>query len=63
MKSENKKKEKSNQPLPEPREVDMQPSDYQPNRAEIDEEIDMPEADLETVRSAFFRPIRRKQSD
>ena len=41
-----------------PRELEI-PSrkDYQPSRAELREEFDMPGADIETVRNAFFRPV------
>ena len=43
----------------EPKEIAL-PSrkDYQPSRAELREEFDMPEADIETVRNAFFQPVR-----
>lgn len=40
------------------REITMPPRSYQPSRAELREEIDMPEADAETIRNAFFRPIK-----
>ena len=50
--------EKKDQNLP-PREITL-PSrkDYQPLRAELREEFDMPEADIETVRKAFFQPVK-----
>lgn len=35
---------------------------HQPRKAEMEEEIDMPGADLETVRRAFFRPIRPRRN-
>lgn len=43
----------------EPREITL-PSrkDYQPSRAELREEFDMPKADMETVRNAFFQPVK-----
>lgn len=43
----------------EPKEITL-PSrkDYQPSRAELGEEFDMPEADIETVRKAFFQPVK-----
>ena len=44
--------------LPEERAIDLPPRDYQPTKAEKEEAFDMPGADAETVRSAFFRPIR-----
>ena len=31
--------------------------DYQPSRAEMRKEFDMPGADIETVRKAFFQPV------
>lgn len=44
--------------LPEARSIVLPPRDYQPSKAEREEAFDMPDADIETVRSAFFRPIR-----
>lgn len=44
--------------LPTERSIAMPPRDYQPTKAEREEEFDMPGADIKTVRSAFFRPIR-----
>ena len=44
--------------LPDERLIDLPPRDYQPTKAEKEETFDMPGADVETVRSAFFRPIR-----
>lgn len=32
--------------------------DYQPSRSELREEFDMPEADIKTVRKAFFQPVK-----
>ena len=46
-----------------PREIQLPPSDYEPTKEELEEEFDMPGADMETVRRAFFRPtkiVRRK---
>ena len=57
---EKKGKSKRKEPLPEVRAIDMPPKDYQPNKAEQEAEIDMPGADIKTVRSAFFRPILGK---
>ena len=47
---------------PVPREIDMPPRDYQPSKAEREEECDMLGADLETVRRAFFRPVRVRET-
>jgi len=33
------------------------PKDYRSTREELEEEFDMPRADIETVRRAFFRPV------
>ena len=43
---------------PVPREIDMPPRDYQPSKAEREEECNMPGADIVTVRSAFFRCVK-----
>ena len=48
---------------PVPREIDMPPRDYQPSKAEREEECDMPGADLETVRRAFFRRVKVVQEE
>ena len=39
----------------------MPPRDYQPSKAEREQEYDMPGADLETVRRAFFQPIKVRE--
>ena len=57
-KTKAKAKVSSRRELPAAREIDMPPRDYQPSKAEREEECDMPGADLETVRRAFFRPVR-----
>ncbi len=44
--------------LPEERSIELASRDYQPTKAEKEEVLDMPGADVETVRSAFFRPVR-----
>ena len=44
-------------PVPQARTIAMPARGYQPSKAEKEEAIDMPGADIETVRSAFFRPI------
>lgn len=44
--------------LPAERSITMPPRDYQPTKAELEEEFEMPGASLDTVRSAFFRPVR-----
>ncbi len=42
----------------EPRAVYIKSSDYQPSKAELEEEIDMPEMDDEEIRRTFFRPVK-----
>ena len=46
-----------------PREIDLPPRDYQPSKAELEEEIDMPEADMDTIRAAFGRPFIIRSQD
>ena len=38
----------------------MPPRDYQPSKAEHEAEVEMPEANMKTVREVFFRPIKVK---
>ena len=44
------------------REIKLPAGDYQPSKAEREREYDMPGADMKTVRSAFFRPIKVRES-
>ena len=44
-----------------PRELDLPPSDYRPIKAEMLKEHDMPGADWDTLRSAFFRPVKARK--
>ena len=41
----------------------MPASEYQPSKAELEAEYDMPGADPETVRRAFFRPYYLKTEE
>ena len=45
-------------PIPEEREITLPPRDYQPTKAEKEREIDMPGADIVTVRRAFFQRVK-----
>ena len=54
----NGKKPRKPKAIPPPRTLKIPPSDYQPSRAELREEIDMPKLSLAKVRRAFFRPFR-----
>lgn len=60
------KKTKPREPrlIPEPGELVLKPSSYQPSKAEMEEEIDMPGLSMDEIRAAFFRPfaIRREDS-
>ena len=47
--------------IPEEREITLPPRDYQPTKAETEQEYDMPGADIVTVRNAFFRRVRVKE--
>ena len=44
-----------------PVELDVKPCDYQPSKADMEEEIDMPGMSIDQIRKAFFRPFRPKQ--
>ena len=43
---------------PEPASLPEPPDDYQPSRAEMEEEFDMPGLSLEQARAFFMRPFR-----
>ena len=42
----------------EPRKLPMPPPGYQPSKAEIEEESDMPGLSDQEMRETFFRPFR-----
>lgn len=52
------KKTRKPKRIPPARAMPVKPSNYQPSRAELREEMDMPKMSLAKVRSAFFRPFR-----
>ena len=58
-----RKAERPPQPVPEPRAVKVRPRDYQPSKAELEEEIDMPGMSVKRMREAFFRPFRFESSE
>ena len=62
MTTKTKAKVLSRRDRPATREIDMPPRDYQPTKAETEREYDMPGASLATVRRAFFRPIRVRET-
>ncbi len=43
---------------PKLREIKLIYPSYQPTRAELREAFDMPGSDMDTVRRAFFQPVR-----
>ena len=47
--------------IPEEREITLPPRDYQPTKAETEKEVDMPGADIVTVRKAFFRRVKVRE--
>lgn len=55
-------KPKSKAKLPASREIDLPPRNYQPSKAELEEEHDMPKAKMATLRRAFFRPFSIRES-
>ena len=57
------KPKREKEPLREPRGITMPPNEYQPSKAELEAEYDMPGADTETVSRAFFRPYHTKTEE
>lgn len=53
-----KKPTRKTKAIPPARAVKIPPANYQPSRAELREEMDMPRLSLAKVRKAFFRPFR-----
>ena len=49
--------------VPKARTITLPPNDYQPSKSEQEVEHDMPGADTDTVRSAFYRPINTKEPE
>ena len=48
-------------PILEEREITLPPRDYQPTKTQTEQEIDMPGAEIVTVRNAFFRRIKVRE--
>ena len=55
-----KPKSKHAKPKPTPVTIIMPPRDYQPSKAEHEEEVMMPKASMKIVKEAFFKPVRVK---
>ncbi|MXW86663.1 MAG: hypothetical protein F4Z55_12555 [Boseongicola sp. SB0667_bin_21] len=53
-----KAKPRMRQPLPKPVTITLPPATFQPKKADMEREYDMPGASLEQIRRAFFRPVR-----
>ena len=45
------------QSIPEPTPLELSPTDYQPSKADLDEEFDMPGMTMDEVRETFRRPF------
>ena len=54
-------KPRKRQKLPEPRTLTLPEETYQPRKAELEKEYDMPGAKPKTIRRAFFRPFNIKR--
>ena len=48
---------------PEELEITLPQRDYQPTKAETEQEHDMPGADIVTVRRAFFRRVKVRETN
>ena len=44
-------------PRPAPGDIRIAPKDYQPNKAELKAETDMPRLSIKKAREVFFRPF------
>ena len=55
--------DKPKHPLPESRTIALPHQDFQPRKTDMEAEYDMPGASMETIRSAFFRPINVEGED
>lgn len=51
------KQKRKKQPIPEPKPLAVRRGTYQPSRAELREEIDMPKLSRKQAREAFMRPF------
>ena len=51
-------KPRKRQKLPKPVEITLPHETYQPRKVETSKEYDMPEASVEEIRNAFFRPVK-----
>ena len=56
------KEPRPNAKLPDPFEIDLKPSSYQPSKAEMEEEFDTPGWTMDQIREVFMRPVVAKKS-
>ena len=49
--------------IPEPRTVTLPPKGYQPSKADLEEEFDMPGMSDQQLRETFFRPFNFVRED
>ena len=49
--------------VPEPRTLPLPPSGYQPSKAELEEEVDMPKLTKAQLRKTFLRAFRFERKD
>ena len=54
---------KQSEPLQKARPIELAPSDYQPSKAELEEEVRFSGASLAEVRRALFRPFKIRRRD
>ena len=53
-----KAKSRKRQTLPKPVTITLPDNKFQPRKADMEREYDMPGASLEQIRRAFFRPVK-----
>lgn len=56
-------KDKRRQKLLEPHTITLPGKDFQPRKADMEREFDMPYASMDTLRNAFFRPVNVERKD
>ena len=57
------KRKRPKRKIPERTTIKLPPSEYQPSKAEMDKEYNMPKAGKRTLRKAFFRPFDVVEED
>ena len=58
-----KSKTRKPKKLQKPRTITLPGKDFQPNKADMAQEYDMPEVSLRKIRNAFFRPLNIRRDD